>query len=150
MKITLENIIKRSVNFICIFNCFGNILSQFCQHGEGGNKTLMKWQELASLNISRISFGHTDFRLGLTSYLSRCSFTLQPNATSFGMCSALCMQQADCMAIFVDSNSACELCLATALDVDGNGSDYDVNKTMFAAELYVNFIDNGKSRAAYK
>ena len=149
MKITKVDIFKRSVCFICILNCFGNILSQSCQDGRGG-KTLMKWQELASFNTSdAILSTNTDLRTNLTSYLSKCLFTPQSDATSFGTCSALCVQDADCMAVFVESNAgSCDLCLATACDVDGNGNDYDVSKIMIAAESFVNFIDNGKQRHA--
>ena len=151
MEIRLVDNVKRSVCFICILNCFGNISSsQSCQ--DAGGKTLMKWQELLESSNNATSSGaifssaNTDLRSNLTSYLSQCSFTSQPSATSFGMCSALCAQDADCMAMFVDSDNACELCLATACDVDGNGNDYDVNKTMIAVETFADFIDNNGKR----
>ena len=151
MELTTANIFKRSICFICtsMLNCFGNILSQACQ--DEGGKTLMKWQELESFNTSgAILSTNTDLRTNLTSYLRQCSFTQQTNATSFGMCSALCAQEADCMALFVDSDSsACKLCLATACDADGNGNDYDVNRAMIAAELFVDFIENGEQRTHY-
>ena len=141
---------KRSLCVICILNCFGNISSSQSCEDEGG-KTLMKWQELresssnATSSAAIFSSATADLRTNMTSYLSQCSFTSQPSATSFGMCSALCMQEVDCMALFVDSDSsACKLCLATTCDVDGNGNDYDVNRTMIAVETFADFIANGK------
>ena len=132
----------KSGNIVC--NCF--VMLIFCTvytHATcpiGGRRTLMRREKLDMVDIGTHDV-ISDYTPHIVAFLETCTFTPQPAEPLFIQCQVACDRNADCLAMYLATDSGCELCLTTASGAGGNGNDYDVSKIMIMAEAFRDFIN---------
>ena len=109
-----------------------------------GRRSLMRRHILDTVDIGTHDV-IADYTPHIVAFLDTCTFTSLPDKPMFGQCQAACNRNRDCLAMYLATDSGCELCLATASGAGGNGNDYDVRTILIMAEALRDFI-NGKPR----
>ena len=132
---------KVCIALLCALYCFENMTIQaVCPPGGEIRSLISVLHKLPTFDLGTCDV-IADYAPYLTSHLDTCTFTPQPDKPMFGQCQAACSRNLDCLAMYLATDTGCELCLATASGAGGNGSDYDVNKILIMAEPFRDFIN---------